>query len=96
MIYKYVTSPTEARNDIVSFYEDILMDELPYPMSDITTPQVYLSDVRAEAKDQVDDFGNDIEKHILKACDQPTTLKALMASYTEATTDPKTFIELRK
>lgn len=95
MIYKYVTSPTEARNDMVSFYESILMDELEANDS-LMAPQAYLDDVRLEAKDQVDDFGHEIEKHILKACDQPSTMKALQASYSEAYTDPETFIELRK
>jgi hypothetical protein len=95
MIYKYVTTPTEARNDLVSFYEDILCDEIS-DHSELTTPEAYLSDVRNEAKDQYDDFGHEIEKHILKACEQPSTLKKLAEYHNEAKHLPADFIALRK
>jgi hypothetical protein len=95
MIYKYVTNPTEARNDLASFYEDILMDELA-DNSGLTTPEAYLIDVRNDAKGQVDNFGNDCEKDIRKACDQVSTLKLLRRSFDEARMEPQEFIALRK
>jgi hypothetical protein len=99
MIYKFVTTPTEARNDLVSFYEDILCDEIEDKYNtehELTTPEAYLADVRNEAKDQTDDFGHDIEKHILKACEQSSTFKKLAEYYNEAKHLPAAFVAIRK
>jgi hypothetical protein len=95
MIYKYVTTPTEARNDLVSFYEDVLCDEIS-TNSELTTPDAYLVDVRNEAKGQVDEFGHEIEKLVLKACGQFSTFKKLAEYYNEAKHLPAAFVALRK
>ena len=95
MIYTYVTTPTEARVDMVSFYEDVLLDELA-DNAPLSTPEIYLADVRSNAPDETDNFGQDITAHILKACDQPSTLKALTAHYLEALHTPQDFLHIRK
>ena len=95
MIYKYVTTPTEARNDLVSFYEDVLCDEIS-THSELTTPAQYMSEAVLEADGQVDAFGHDIAQHILKACQQVSTLKKLAEYYNEAKHLPEAFLAIRK
>jgi hypothetical protein len=96
MIYKFVSTPTEARDDMVDFYQDVLMDEID-DNAELTTPQAYLEEVRADAfTEPVDSMGNDIKDLILKASNQPTTLKHLTREYNEAKSDSQEFIRIRR
>jgi hypothetical protein len=97
MIYEYVTTPTDARDAMVDFYQNVLCDEIADNQAELTTPAAYLEEVRAHAySEPTDDYGHDLKDLILKATEQPTTLKALTKEYEEAKSEPQDFVRLRK
>ena len=95
MIYDYVQTPTDARECIVDFYEDVLRDEIDCEHT-LTSPEAYLAEVLAQAKDQTDRFGNVIEHLIRKACEQPTTLRKLEEVYGYASREPADYTEMHE
>jgi hypothetical protein len=93
MIYSWVYTVRDARECIVDFYEDVLRDEIDCEHT-TTTPEAYLIEVLAQAKDQVDNNGNEIEHLIRKACAQTSTLKKLKTLYAYANRDPEDYMEM--
>jgi hypothetical protein len=94
MIYKYVTTPTEARDDMVSFYWEVLRDCIENG-DEPQSVESYLEEVRADAYNEpVDDFGHELKELILKATEQSTTTKKLREVFEMAQSDPAALIEL--
>lgn len=94
MIYQWVTTPTEARDAMVSHYCDVLADHLREGQSP-QPPTEYINECRAAITDDMtDDHAHEIAGDVRKACDQPTTLKRLQKEFDSAVGDPQAYLQL--